>query len=170
MEIAKDSIVKSVIEEHPETLAVFKQYGFHALANLLLRKTLGGITTIERGCRLHGVDLNTFLESLNRALLSGRGDHPATCACDRGAPHPEPDIPAADRSLVESIRQVNIATLVRKYPAVESVFVKYFGSGCFSCPAFGMEDVDFACSMHTTNPERFAHDCLAVIRKGCDCC
>lgn len=62
MEITKDSIVKSVIEEHPETLAVFKQYGFHAL----------GFKPLILSTALQTLSLFLFISNITLSLF-GRG-------------------------------------------------------------------------------------------------
>ena len=55
---------------------------------------------------------------------------------------------------------------VEKYPAMKEVFVKYFGNGCFDCPAFGSEDIAFACTMHGTDAEQFVKECREAIEKA----
>ncbi len=69
--------VGSVLERHPELLAVFVQFGFHMLAQPQMRHTIARVVTIERACRRMEVDLPTFLAELNRR----RGEH---------APAPQP--------------------------------------------------------------------------------
>ncbi|MBI5682277.1 MAG: DUF1858 domain-containing protein [Deltaproteobacteria bacterium] len=54
---------------------------------------------------------------------------------------------------------------VEKYPAVKEVFIKYFGKGCFDCPAFGSEDIAFACTMHGTDVEQFVKECIEAVGK-----
>lgn len=66
----------------------------------------------------------------------------------------------------KGILEMNIATLVRKYPRTREVLARHFGPGCFDCPAFGMETVLFACSMHQVNPLLFARDCQRVMREA----
>ncbi|MBI4554467.1 MAG: DUF1858 domain-containing protein [Planctomycetes bacterium] len=52
-----------------------------------------------------------------------------------------------------------------RYPAAKTVFAKYFGVGCFTCPAFGTEDVAFACLMHNTNADQFVKECIEAVKK-----
>jgi hypothetical protein len=170
MEITKDSKVTEVFEEHPETQPIFERYGFHALSNSVLRKTFGRVTSIERGCKMHQVELDEFLEALRQSVIP----RSSTKSLEQNAGTENGDkaveISMTDRPFVTQIRAANIATLVKEYPQVVPVFEKYFGEGCFTCPSFGLEDVEFACSMHGTDPDQFALDCLNAIRKGCDCC
>lgn len=54
---------------------------------------------------------------------------------------------------------------VEKYPAVKEVFIKYFGKGCFDCPAFGSEDIAFACAMHGTDADVFVKECIEAVQR-----
>lgn len=156
--IHKDMKVAKVFESYPATQPVFKKFGFGALTNPILRNSFGKMTSIEKACSLHHVDLNDFLASLNRSLSDGAADAPST---------PNSSKASMDELIqVNNILNTNIRTLTEEYPEVERVFVKHFGEGCYSCPAFGMENAAFACSMHNTDPVLFAKDCLEIIKKG----
>jgi hypothetical protein len=65
--IAPGHLVGSVLDQHPELLETFLSFGFHALANPLLRRAVAPQVTIERACGLLGVDLERFLDALNAA-------------------------------------------------------------------------------------------------------
>ncbi|MEK6758840.1 MAG: DUF1858 domain-containing protein [Deltaproteobacteria bacterium] len=45
-----------------------------------------------------------------------------------------------------------------KWPTTKEVFVKHFGAGCFSCPAFGTEPISMACAMHSTDMDTFVSE------------
>lgn len=154
--------VAEVYEKFPQTAAVFREFGFGALDNPVLRNTFGRLTTVERGCRMHGVALEPFLEALNQSLarpaIAVRPEAPSECGCGCGC-----DELRADPD-VKRVLSSKTGELVERYPAVKAVFKKYFGEGCFSCPAFGTEDVAFACSMHNTPPELFARECLRAMQ------
>lgn len=159
--ITKEMIVADVFEKFPQTREVFKRFGFGALLNPILRKTFGRVTTLERGCAMHKVQLEEFLSDLNSAILTENKAElmeelarPCCDCCGTGSDE------------TEKLRRTPIGLLVSEYPQVQSIFIKYFGEGCFSCPAFGREDVNFACSMHNTDPETFASECLELIKKG----
>lgn len=66
--ITKDMIVASVFESHPAARDVFKKFGFGALADPVLRNTVGRTVSIEKACRHHGVDLDAFLADLAKAV------------------------------------------------------------------------------------------------------
>jgi Domain of unknown function (DUF1858)/NnrS protein len=66
-----------IVDAAPELLKVFAQFGFGALQNPLLRRTLARQITIRRACRMHGVDEKELLAALNAALSGDRfhSDH-----------------------------------------------------------------------------------------------
>ena len=66
--------VGDVLDRHPELLETFRSFGFHALANPLLRRTVARHTTIAGACRLLNVDTPRLLDALNarRQQRAGR--------------------------------------------------------------------------------------------------
>lgn len=52
-----------------------------------------------------------------------------------------------------------------KWPATKEVFSKHFGSGCFTCPAFGSEPISMACAMHSTDLEMFVSELKEAAQK-----
>jgi len=52
-----------------------------------------------------------------------------------------------------------------KWPSTKAVFSKHFGSGCFTCPAFGGEPISMACTMHSTDMEMFVGELKEAARK-----
>jgi len=68
--VARDNKVSDVIEQHPETLEVFLQFGFHQITNPVARRTMAKMVTLEGACQFHGVDLEKFLKALNDKLES----------------------------------------------------------------------------------------------------
>ena len=45
--------------------------------------------------------------------------------------------------------------VTKKWPATKEVFSRHFGTGCFTCPAFGTEPISMACAMHSTDLATF---------------
>lgn len=149
MTITGDMKVADVFELYPQTQRVFQEYGFGALANPALRKTFGRLTSVERGCLFHGVDLTKFLTALNKSLSADPNPAPSSSeTCQIVNPE------------IQQILKMKTDELVKNHPGTREVFIKYFGPGCFSCPAFGQEDTAFACTMHNTDPVEFAQECL----------
>jgi hypothetical protein len=63
-----------IVDAAPELLKVFVQFGFAALQNPLLRRTLARQITIRQACRMQHVDEAKLLVALNTALNRGRGN------------------------------------------------------------------------------------------------
>ena len=70
--VSKDNKVSEVIEQHPETLEVFLQFGFHQITNPVARRTMAKMVTLEGACQFKGVDLEKVLKALNDKLESCR--------------------------------------------------------------------------------------------------
>ncbi len=147
-----------VFEQFPCTQPVFKQFGFGQLFNPILRNTLGRITTLERACRLHNVNLNDFLTALNQSLYKENNVIGASSAADQ--PLTQNDI-----ALLNEVLRSNVASLAAQYPQTRPVLEKYFGQDCFLNAATTLEKVERVCAVHDTDPVEFARDCLSVINQ-----
>ncbi|GMR04280.1 MAG: hypothetical protein BMS9Abin23_0172 [Thermodesulfobacteriota bacterium] len=55
--------------------------------------------------------------------------------------------------------------VTERWPSTKEVFTKYFGSGCFTCPAFGTEPISMACAMHSTDADMFVSELIAAAEK-----
>lgn len=74
--IGPDANVAAVIERYPALLDEFVRFGFTAVANPYLRRTVARVMTIQTACRRMGVDQPQFLAALNKRrdeLLAGEG-------------------------------------------------------------------------------------------------
>lgn len=56
--------------------------------------------------------------------------------------------------------------VTQKWPATKEVFSKHFGTGCFTCPAFGGEPISMACAMHSTDLDMFVGELKDAAKKG----
>lgn len=167
--INKNMKVADVFESYPVTQPIFNKFGFSALTNPILRNTLGRLTTIEKVCNFHHVNLEDFVRCLNDALTGNFSDDKN----NKNQTHPNDgqslsaeSLSTDDLILINNILNMNIQTIVAHVPRVRKVFEKYFGPGCFSSPAFETENVSFACSMHNADPIAFAKECWEVIQEG----
>ncbi|HEV8200706.1 MAG TPA: DUF542 domain-containing protein [Candidatus Polarisedimenticolia bacterium] len=59
--------VADLLDAYPALLPVFVGSGFAPLANPVLRRTLARGVSVAQACRMHGVDLESFLGRLRRA-------------------------------------------------------------------------------------------------------
>lgn len=63
-------------------------------------------------------------------------------------------------------RDMIIAEVIKRYPATEKVFKKYFGKGCFTCPGSKNEDVQFGSMMHNVDTDVMITELNRAIQKG----
>lgn len=58
--ITKDMIIQDVVLEYPESMEVFFEYGIHCVGcgNAMFE-------TVEEGAKLHGFNIEEFLDDLN---------------------------------------------------------------------------------------------------------
>lgn len=61
--------------------------------------------------------------------------------------------------------QMTTGEVTETWPSTKEVFSRHFGSGCFTCPAFGGEPIDMACSMHSTDLDMFVEELKEAARK-----
>ena len=54
-------------EAYPELIEILKGMGFFGVANPLVRKTLGRVTTIPQGCEKQKKDLDEVIKELQEA-------------------------------------------------------------------------------------------------------
>ena len=62
MNITKDTIIGSILDEAPDTAPFFLEMGMHCLGCPASRGE-----SIEQACRVHGVDCDALLKKLNDA-------------------------------------------------------------------------------------------------------
>ncbi|MEE9543878.1 MAG: DUF1858 domain-containing protein [Thermodesulfobacteriota bacterium] len=55
-------------------------------------------------------------------------------------------------------KEMTIGEVLEKFPATESVFMKHFGNGCFTCPGAKTEDIAFGATMHGLDAETIVND------------
>lgn len=63
--ITRDLIINDIIQAHPETLAVFRQFNLDCF-----ECQIADLETLEHGAGVHRVDIDDLLEALNQAIKS----------------------------------------------------------------------------------------------------
>ena len=63
-EIDLKKTVYELTETYPELIGILKELGFLGVANPVVRKTLGRVTTIPKGCEKQGKDLSEVVKRL----------------------------------------------------------------------------------------------------------
>ncbi|MDO8136332.1 MAG: DUF1858 domain-containing protein [Candidatus Brocadiales bacterium] len=67
--ITKETIVYDIVEQYPDTLKVFVDFGFKQLENPVARKTMAKMVSVEMACQLKSIDQEKLLKALNACLL-----------------------------------------------------------------------------------------------------
>lgn len=148
MNVTKDSKVSEIISAYPGAVMVFKRNGFFALMARLPKGTKDD-TTLGAACAQQGADVGKLIQELQTVSQ---------------APKPQA-VAADDTGEIVITKKMKTSEVTDRYPAAKTVFTKYFGVGCFTCPAFGTEDVAFACLMHNTNADQFVKECIEAVKK-----
>lgn len=65
MEINRDTIIGSIINNYPQAMSIFQEIGMHCLGCAMASEE-----TVEQACAGHGVDPDEFLDYLKRYLES----------------------------------------------------------------------------------------------------
>ncbi len=67
-EITGDTNIANAIDQYPETLDVFLEFGFKQLSNPVARKTVAKMFTIKQATKIHPVEIDSLLKSLNEKI------------------------------------------------------------------------------------------------------
>lgn len=65
--LSGESNVAALVAAHPEALPILIEAGLTPLANPVLRNTMARMVTLERGCRMHGIDVEAVLAKIRAA-------------------------------------------------------------------------------------------------------
>lgn len=61
-------------------------------------------------------------------------------------------------------REMIIGEILQMYPETQPVILRYFGSGCFSCPGMSMESLSFGATMHNVDVDAMVADLNAAVQ------
>jgi hypothetical protein len=64
--ISANDVVADIIDRHPGLLPSFLDAGFTPLKNPVIRNRVARLVTLRQACEKMGVDLASFLDTLNR--------------------------------------------------------------------------------------------------------
>ncbi len=67
-EITKDTKISDVVEQYPETIDVFSEFGFKQILNPVARKTVAKMFTIKQATKMHPVEIDELLKALNEKI------------------------------------------------------------------------------------------------------
>ena len=157
VDIVPDMRVGEILTRWPQTVEVFVANGFASLGNPEHREQVKQIPiTLRMACQRHNVDLEPMLAKLSAAA----GGAPAPGAA---APAGGPAGNAVQRkggvSRGKQIRADNIlGDILAVYPETETVFRKYYGQACFSCPGQATESVTQSAMMHDVSEKQILEE------------
>jgi len=69
-EVTKDTKVFDVVDQYPETLQIFLDFGFSQMSSPVMRNTMGRVASIDMATKMHNVDLDKFLKALNDKIAA----------------------------------------------------------------------------------------------------
>jgi len=69
-EVTKDTKVFDIVDQYPDTLQIFLDFGFKQMANPVMRNTMGRVATIDMATKMHNVDIDKFLNALNDKIAA----------------------------------------------------------------------------------------------------
>lgn len=67
-EITEDTNIANAIDQYPEILDVFLEFGFKQLSSPVARKTVAKMFTIKQATKIHPVNIDTLLKALNEKI------------------------------------------------------------------------------------------------------
>ncbi len=155
--VTKDMKVSTVLEHFPQSMPVFLQSGFKALANPVARQSFAKVVTIEKACEKHGVDADEFIQKLNAALFGESSAKVEAETKEKAAVGTS----IKKGELCQS--DVMVGSLIKIYPETKPVFEKHYGEGCFSCPGQVVETVEQTANMHNIDPSIILKEINVVI-------
>ena len=68
-EVTKDTKVFDIVDQYPDTLQIFLDFGFSQMANPVMRNTMGRVATIDMATKMHNVDIENSSKPLTTRLL-----------------------------------------------------------------------------------------------------
>ena len=152
-EIHPDMRVGEILSRWPETVEVFVASGFASLGNPEHREQVKQIPiTLRMACQRHNVDLDPMVDRLV-AAASGE-PAPAAAVGTAGMPHRRGGLAKGEPIRAENI----LGEILAVYPETVTVFKKYYGEGCFSCPGQATESVKQSAMMHSVSEKRILED------------
>jgi len=157
VEIDPDMRVGEILTRWPETVEVFVANGFASLSNPEHREQVKQIPiTLRMACQRHNVDLEPMIARLSAAA----GGAPAPGAA--ATPERSSGNAVARKGGVARgarIRAENIlGDILAVYPETETVFRKYYGQACFSCPGQATESVTQSAMMHNVSEKQILEE------------
>ena len=75
--ITKDKSIVDVVQNHPQTVDIFRKFGMGCLGCAAAR-----FENIEQGAAAHGIDIDALVADLNKAVGQSTGGCACGCKCE----------------------------------------------------------------------------------------
>jgi len=168
--------VAMTLDTWPQTMPVFVEFGFKALANPIARAAFAKLITLSGACKIHHVDEEKFLRALNDLVQNSSEAPPPITekpeSLPAGAASQEIDLPPVSvtgKGITEGERctgDVLVGKLIETYPQTKKVFEGHYGASCFSCPGQAFESIAQTASMHNADLDIILGEINAEIDKA----
>ncbi|HSL92428.1 MAG TPA: DUF1858 domain-containing protein [Candidatus Limnocylindrales bacterium] len=150
-DIHPDMRVGEILTQWPQTVEVFVENGFASLANPAHREQVKQIPiTLRMACQRHNVDLEPMVARLIAAASGEAAPAAAKAGGAAGARARKGGLAKGEPIRAENI----LGEILSVYPETMTVFKKYYGEGCFSCPGQATESVKQSAMMHNVDERR----------------
>ncbi len=151
VDIHADMRVGEIFTRWPQTVETFVASGFASLGDREHREQVGQMPiTLRMACQRHNVDLEAMIA---RLVAAAEGKPAARAAAPAGAAR------IGGLAKGEPIRPDDIlGEILATYPETVTVFRRYYGEGCFSCPGQATESVKQSAMMHNVKEKEILAD------------
>ncbi len=153
VDIDPDMRVGEILTRWPQTVEVFVANGFASLANPEHREQVKQIPiTLRMACQRHNVDLEPMIARL--AAAAGGGPPPGVSGPAGKSVDRKGSVTRGERIRAENI----LGDILAVYPETETVFRKYYGQACFTCPGQATETVTQSAMMHNVSEKQILEE------------
>ena len=150
--------ISEVLEKKPETLNVFINAGFKALADPEKRKTMGGKLVLKTACQIRGINVDDLLKKLNSPIAEGEAQTQTVTV---------PEVPTAQLSIKRGdliTLKTPVGHMIQVYPETKIVLEKNYGGECFTCPGMAVETIEETANMHNKKPEEILDEINGIVK------
>lgn len=154
-----DMKIGEILEKRPETLSVFVNAGFKALADPEKRKSMGEKLVLKTACQIRGIDLNDLLSKLNGPISAEEAKVEEAPAAPKV---PELQLSIKRGDLIEL--KTPVGHMIQVYPETRKVLEDNYGGECFTCPGMAIETIEQTAHMHNKAPEDILNQINTIVK------
>jgi hybrid cluster-associated redox disulfide protein len=156
VDITPDTRVGEILTKWPEAADILINNGFKPLADPAHREKVKELpVTLGMACERHGIDINLMVSLLHQAATTIELEKREAC-------EPQPIKLTGIQLTMRPGEPIShnhiIGDILKAYPATETVFRKFYGAACFSCPGQATETIRQSAMMHNVDEESILTD------------